>query len=347
MDLYRNARALLFAMDAERAHGLTIATLAALPAGRPAAHDPRLAVSVAGIDFPSPLGLAAGFDKDARACAWMLRMGFSFVEIGTVTPQPQPGNPRPRLFRLVEDEAIINRMGFNNKGLAVARAQLSRRAAQPGIVGANVGANKDSSDRLGDYVAGIRALGPLTRYVTLNISSPNTPGLRELQTGDHLRELVDRIAPAKAEIGVPIFLKVAPDLSPGEIMAVADVLKATSTIDALIVSNTTIGRPETLRSASRGEQGGLSGAPLKPLALDTLRAFRRALGAGVPLIGVGGIGSAQDAYDRIRAGASLVQLYTDFAYQGPALIREIHEGLIALLQRDGFASIAHAVGVDA
>jgi dihydroorotate dehydrogenase len=289
--------------------------------------------------FPNPVGLAAGFDKDAEAFGPMLSLGFGFVEVGTVTPRPQPGNPRPRLFRLEEDEAVINRMGFNNQGHAAALKRLQSRWGN-GIIGVNIGANKDSPDPIADYVAGVRTMAPVADYLTINISSPNTPGLRQLQDRGALDALLSAVRETGA--GKPLFLKVAPDLEPGDPDRIVRAATANG-IAALIVANTTISRPP-LKSRLAAEVGGLSGAPLKPLALDALRAFRSASGGEIPLVGVGGIASADDAWERIRAGASLVQLYTAMVYQGPGVVRRIVCGLEARLRREGFANIAEAVG---
>lgn len=339
--LYRMLRPAIFALDAERAHRLTIAGLKALPPGRPAREEPVLAADVAGLRFPNPIGLAAGFDKDAEVFAQMLGLGFGFVEVGTVTPRPQPGNPRPRLFRLAEDRAVINRMGFNNQGQERARARLARRRGD-GIVGANIGANKDSVDRIADYAAGIRTMAPAADYLSVNISSPNTPGLRALQDKGALDALLGAVMEARGDSAVPIFLKVAPDLDP---VAVDDVVRLAMAhrIGALIVANTTLSRPP-LRSRHGGEAGGLSGAPLKPLALDMLRAFRSASGGALPLIAAGGIESGADAFERIRAGASLIQLYSALVYQGPGLASRIAAELGALLRREGFSSLSQAIG---
>ncbi|MCE7795163.1 quinone-dependent dihydroorotate dehydrogenase [Sphingobium sufflavum] len=347
--IFRSIRPLLFRLDAESAHRLTIRLLRLLPASASAGCDPILRQSLFGLDFAGPVGLAPGFDKDAEVYDRMGRFGFAFSEVGTLTPRPQAGNPRPRLFRLVEDEAVINRMGFNNGGQADAYARLARRSgkAKAGdlVVGVNIGANKDSEDRIVDYVAGIAALGRHADYITVNISSPNTPGLRALQDRGALDSLLAAVMAARGESGPPVWLKVAPDLEPADVTDIAEVALA-HRIDALIVSNTTISRPATLRSPLAGETGGLSGAPLHDLALERLRDFRRATGGRLPLIGVGGIGNAEQAYARIRAGASLVQLYSALVYEGPMLARTINEGLVALLRRDGFASVADAVGVD-
>ncbi len=335
---------LLFRLDAERAHGLTIAALAAWgKAGAPAAPAlPSLPTTVAGVGFANPLGLAAGVDKDGRAIDGFFGLGFGSVEIGTLTPLPQPGNPKPRIFRLVEDRAIVNRLGFNNGGLDAALPR-AKAATRKGVLGINVGANKDATDRIADYVHGITHAAPLADYITINISSPNTPGLRDLQHGAALRDLLAACTAAKGS--TPIFLKVAPDLDP---TAIDDIARAAidARIDALIVSNTTISRP-SLRSSNATQTGGLSGAPLAPLARARLADFRTATGAAIPLVSVGGVGSGAEAYARIRAGANLVQLYSALVYEGPGLPARILRELAALLARDGFAGVADAVGVDA
>jgi len=339
--LFDLARPALFAIDPERAHRLTVRALAlAGRRGPPAAG--ALAIDVAGLGFPNPLGMAAGFDKDAEVPDQLLGLGFGFAEVGSITPRPQAGNPRPRLFRLVEDRAVINRMGFNNGGAEVARDRLVRRAGRPGIVGINVGANKDSEDRIADYVAMTRVMAPLAFYLAVNISSPNTPGLRALQDEGALTGLLDAVIEARGTAGPPVFLKVAPDLESADIDAIARIALDRK-LGALIVSNTTITRPALL-SANARETGGLSGAPLRDLAQQRLRDFRKATGGAIPLVGVGGIASAEDAWARIRAGASLVQLYSAMVYGGPGLPRRILRGLEALMRRDGFASIAEAVG---
>lgn len=331
-------RPLLFGLDPETAHGLTLSALAALPARAAAPADPVLATRIAGLELPTPIGLAAGFDKDARAWRQMLGMGFGFVEVGTLTPRPQAGNPKPRIFRLPEDRAVINRLGFNNGGLAAA---LPRLAAHPQL-GVNVGANKDSVDRIADYALAVGAVRDRAAWITLNISSPNTPGLRGLQ-GEALPELLAAAAEARGEGGPPLFLKVAPDLDSAQIDAIAEAALA-SRLAGLIVSNTTLARPETLRSRHRGEAGGLSGAPLMAPSTAVLAAFARRLEGRLPLIGAGGVASAEDAYAKIRAGASAVQLYTALVYEGPGLPARLATGLAALLKRDGFASVAAAVG---
>lgn len=342
--VYSLFRPALFLADAETAHGLSLAALRLLPS-RPAPVNPILMQQVAGLDFPNPVGLAPGYDKNAEVFQAAYGLGFGFVEVGSVTPKPQSGNPRPRVFRLVEDNAVINRMGFNNDGMEAVAARLQ---AQPsdrrfGPLGINVGANKDSDDRTADYVIATKRLADLADYVTVNISSPNTPGLRALQDKAALDDLLARVKDA-APTGKPVFLKVAPDLEPADIDDISASVIAHK-IDALIVSNTTITRP-ALRSCHAGETGGLSGAPLRDLAQQRLVDFRKATGGAIPLIGVGGIASAQDAYARIRAGASLVQLYSALVYEGPTLARRINDGLAALLTRDGFANVAQAVGAD-
>jgi dihydroorotate dehydrogenase len=344
VSLYDVLRPLIFKLDAETAHRATIAALG-LRTGTGFTPEPdwtpALETTVAGLRFPNPIGLAAGFDKDARVFGPMLNLGFGFVEVGTLTPRPQAGNPRPRLFRLEEDRAVINRMGFNNDGQAAALKRLARRYGN-GVVGVNIGANKDSADRIADYVAGVRAMSAVARYLTINISSPNTPGLRQLQDEGVLRALLSAVAEAREPNGPPVFLKVAPDLGLNE---PAQITRAALDhgVDAIIVANTTVSRP-ALRSKFAAEQGGLSGEPLKPLALKTLREFRSASSGAIPLIGVGGIANADDAWERIRAGASLVQLYSAMVYEGPGIARRIAEGLAHRLEHEGFASIAEAVG---
>jgi dihydroorotate dehydrogenase len=340
--LYSLLRPALFLADAESAHGLSLAALRLLPHRAPDA-QPLLQQQVAGLDFPNPVGLAPGYDKNAEVYRACYGLGFGFVEIGSVTPRPQSGNPRPRLFRLAEDRAVINRMGFNNDGMEAVAQRIAATAGQKrgGPLGINVGANKDSEDRIADYVPAIERLAPLADYVTANISSPNTPGLRALQDKAALDDLLARVK-AAMPAGKPVFLKVAPDLEPADIDDItASVID--HGIDALIVSNTTISRP-AMRSRFAGETGGLSGAPLRDLAQQRLADFRAATGGAVPLIGVGGIASGADAYARIRAGASLVQLYSALVYEGPMLARRINAELCALLARDGFSNVAEAVG---
>jgi dihydroorotate dehydrogenase len=342
--LYKACRPLLFRIPAEPAHRLTIAALRNLPRGPRAAPEPNLAQRVAGIVFPNPVGMAPGFDKNAEVPDAMLGNGFGFVEIGTVTPRPQEGNPKPRLFRLVEDRAVINRMGFNNEGADAVAERLRARQGQPGIVGVNIGANKDSADRIADYATMTRIMAPLATYLTVNISSPNTPGLRALQDEGALKELLDAVMEARATSTTPVFLKLAPDLATADVDAISRIA-LDKRLDALIVSNTTITRPG-LQSRHAAETGGLSGEPLRALALERLRDFRKATGGAIPLIGVGGIASAEDAWVRIKAGANLVQLYSALVYEGPALARRIVTGLARKVREEGFSSIAEAVGTE-
>ncbi|MBI3675104.1 MAG: quinone-dependent dihydroorotate dehydrogenase [Proteobacteria bacterium] len=333
-------------LPAETAHRATVRLLRTVSPLIPRAStdDPRLAIHLWGKRFANPIGLAAGFDKDAEVPDAMLKLGLGFVECGTVTPRPQSGNPRPRLFRLVEDRAVINRMGFNNQGMARAVQRLGARKRR-GIVGINIGANKNSQDRIADYVMAFEILAPLADYVTLNISSPNTPGLRGLQNRDELQRLLDAVIGERARIraGVPILVKLAPDLDEAAMDDIAQAVRA-SQIDGLILTNTTVVRPITLRSAYKGESGGLSGKPLFTRSTDVLAAMYRRLDGALPIIGAGGISSGTDAYAKIRKGASLVQLYSALAFEGPGLIGRIKTELSALLVRDGFASVAEAVG---
>ena len=343
------ATTLLKRLPAEPAHRATIALLkrggALLLAAPP--DDPKLAISLFGRLFPNPLGLAAGFDKNAEVPNAMLKLGFGFVECGTVTPRPQPGNPRPRMFRLAEDRAVINRLGFNNEGMESAARRLGTRK-RVGIAGINIGANKDSIDRIADYRQTFARLSPLADYVTVNISSPNTPGLRGLQNRDELEKLLAVVTEERSRAGstIPLLLKIAPDLDEHALDDIAATVLA-SGIEGVIVSNTTLARPATLKSRNAKESGGLSGAPLFVPSTAILKAMRQRVGNQIVLIGVGGISSGADAYAKIRAGASLVQLYTAMAYEGPNLITRIKRELSALLARDGFTRIGDAVGVDA
>ena len=343
--VYSIIRPAIFMADAEAAHGLSLAALKMLPLAAATKPDVRLQQKVVELDFPNPVGLAPGYDKNAEVASAILRMGFGFTEVGTLTPRPQSGNPRPRLFRLVEDKAVINRMGFNNDGQAAAVERLSRfkRDRYAGPLGINIGANKDSDDRIADYVAGVKSMTAFADYLTVNISSPNTPGLRALQDKAALDDLLAAVMAARTG-AMPIFLKVAPDLEPADIDDIVEV-SLKHGIAALIVSNTTISRPP-LNSRHANESGGLSGAPLRDLAQQRLRDFRKSSGGAIALIGVGGISSAEDAYARIRAGAYLVQVYSALVYEGPGLAKAINRGLILLLKRDGFANIAEAVGID-
>ena len=349
------AAAALRRLPPEMAHELTLRALELGLGPRAGEDDPALATEAAGLRLPNPLGLAAGFDKDARVSAPLLRAGFGWVEAGTVTPHPQAGNPRPRLFRLPEDRAVINRMGFNNGGLDAYAARLARRDRRAGVVVANIGANKDSADRIGDYVLGLESLWGLADGFTVNVSSPNTPGLRALQSAEALDELGGRLAEARARLGgggrgAPLFLKVAPDLDEAEVEAVAD-RAAAHGFDGLVVSNTTVARPDDLRGAARGEAGGLSGAPLFARSTAVLRLFAEALaerrtstGARLVLVAAGGVASGADALAKLRAGACAVQLYTALVYGGPALAATIKADLLARLRAEGFRSVAEAVG---
>jgi dihydroorotate dehydrogenase len=337
-------------LDPEDAHHLTIAALAwgLGPVDRSDA-DPVLRTSLAGLSLPNPIGLAAGFDKDARAPGPLLAAGFGFVECGTTTPRAQAGNPRPRLFRLVQDRAVINRMGFNNRGHAAFAAGLARAGSgRPGVIGANVGANKDSTDRTDDYVQGLRCLWPLADYFTLNVSSPNTPGLRDLQGKAALEDLLSAVTVARQDLQgqygfKPILLKIAPDLSELQTRDIVEVALAAG-IEGLIVSNTTVARPHELRGEARQEAGGLSGAPLFQASTDLLARVRAMSAGRLALVGVGGISSGADAYAKIRAGANALQLYTALAYEGPGLVTRLKADLATRLRADGFANVAEAVG---
>lgn len=311
----------------------------------------RLKTRLAGLDLPNPIGLAAGFDKNCEAPDAMLAAGFGFVECGTVTPRAQEGNPRPRIFRLEQDRAVINRLGFNNEGLDAFVDRLDGRAHRPGIVGVNVGANKDSADRIGDYVLCMGRVWRHASYVTANISSPNTPGLRGLQERDALEELLGRLSEARSPLeaahgGRPLFLKVAPDLDESAVADIAE-LVVRHRIDALIVSNTTIERPEHLTADDREETGGLSGQPLFQISTRALRLFAQALDGRIPLIGVGGVDSGVTALAKIKAGATAVQLYSALVYEGPGLVARIASELDALLAIEGFNGVGDAVGAEA
>jgi len=364
-DLYSVLRPLVFTLPAETAHGLTIQALKmGLWPGTARTAYPGLGIDLWGLHFPNPVGLAAGFDKNGEVPDRMLKLGFGFAEVGTVTPRPQPGNARPRLFRLVEDRAVINRFGFNNEGLEAMAARLEARRSRldtAGIVGGNVGANKDSADPVADYVAGIRRLYGLADYFTVNVSSPNTPGLRNLQHKAALDRLLAAVLEARAEahasLGAsqnasqnagarpaPLLLKIAPDLSEAEQADIAETALARG-VDGMIVSNTTVARPDDLQSRHKGETGGLSGAPLFDPSTRVLANIYRLTEGKLPLVGVGGISNARQAYAKIRAGASLVQIYSAMVYEGPGLAARICEGLAELLAKDGFDSVSDAVGV--
>jgi dihydroorotate dehydrogenase len=334
---------LLRQLPAETAHTATLTLAGALTPLLPmtAADDARLGVRAFGLDFPNPVGLAAGFDKNAQVPDAMARFGFGFVECGTVTPRPQVGNPQPRLFRLTEDQAVINRMGFNNGGMVAAARNLKARKGA-GLVGINIGANKDSVDRVLDYENAFSLLASLADYVTVNVSSPNTPGLRGLQNRDELARLLDRLLGARSGRKKPILLKIAPDLDEHALDDIADVVRLTA-IEGLIVSNTTIARP-SLKSAHANETGGLSGKPLLAPSTAILAQMHQRLGSAVTLVGVGGIASGEDAYAKIRAGATLVQLYSALVFQGPSLVARIKRELLACLARDGLANMTEAIG---
>ena len=348
-DFYRLVRPLLRALPPETAHRVTVAALAAGVGGRAHEPDPEsLRQQLWGLDFPNPIGIAAGFDKDARAPAALLRLGFGFVETGTVTPRPQPGNPKPRVFRLDQDQAVINRMGFNSGGLDALVSRLTGRNRGDGIVGVNIGRNRDSPDAASDYIEGVGRAAPVADYLVVNVSSPNTPGLRDLQARAVLESLLRQLLEARAAGGVnlPLLLKIAPDLTPEERADIAAVALATGT-DGVVVANTTVARPPDLRSPQAKEAGGLSGRPLFASSTALLAEIYRLTQGRIPLVGVGGVASAADAYAKIRAGASLVQLYTALIFAGPALIGDIKHSLAELLRRDGFGSVGEAVGVDA
>jgi dihydroorotate dehydrogenase len=345
--LYRLARPLLAALDAETAHRLTIKALQWGLVRAREEPDSRLATRLFGLDFAHPIGIAAGADKNAESPDGALALGLGFVEIGTVTPRPQAGNPRPRLFRLTEDRALINRMGFNNDGFEAVLARLSSRSGRGGIVGVNIGANRDSADRTADYVEGLSAFHSLASYIAVNVSSPNTPGLRGLQARDELESLVARLNETRNRLPrfVPILIKIAPDLTRDELAGIAEVCLA-GRIDGIIVSNTTVSRPP-LASRHACESGGLSGRPLFALSTRRLAEMYLLVGDRIPLIGVGGVDSAESAWAKIRAGASLVQLYTALTFQGPELVIEILHGLSRRLDEQNLATIAEAVGVGA
>jgi dihydroorotate dehydrogenase len=339
-------------IDPETAHRAAISGLK-LGLGPRARADrwTRLKMKVAGLDLPNPIGLAAGFDKNCEAPDAMLAAGFGFVECGTVTPRPQAGNPRPRVFRLSSDRAVINRLGFNNDGLDAFVDRLDGRSHRPGVVGVNVGANKDSADRIGDYVLCMGRVWRHASYVTANISSPNTPGLRGLQERGALEELLGRLGEARASLQAahgarPLFLKVAPDLDERAIEDIS-ALAIAHGLDALIVSNTTLDRPRHLTADDREEAGGLSGQPLFQISTRILRQFSQALGAKLPLIGVGGVDSGATALAKIKAGASAVQLYSALVYEGPGLAARIARELDALLAAEGFSGVGEAVGAEA
>lgn len=343
----RLALRLLHRLEPERAHGLSLRALqlGLVPLPAPVVSH-RLATRLAGLDLPNPLGLAAGYDKSACAVAPLLCAGFGFVEVGAATPLPQRGNPAPRLFRLPQDRAVINRMGFNNDGAEVIAARLAARQ-DTGVVGLNLGAGRASADPAGDFARVLAVCGPHVDFATVNVSSPNTAGLRDLQAGPALAAVLARVMAARDALArrIPLFVKISPDLNAADLARIAEVAEAAG-VDAIVATNTTTAR-EGLTEPARGEPGGLSGRPLRGRALAILARLHRLTGGRVPLVGVGGIGSAEDAYARIRAGATAVQLYTALVYEGLSLVPRILTGLDALLARDGFARVADAVGADA
>ena len=339
-------RHLLFLLQPETAHGLAIRALdAGLVHAGHRLRDKRLETRIAGLLLPSPIGMAAGFDKNAEVPNALLKLGFGFVEIGTVTPLPQAGNPLPRIFRLPRDEAVINRLGFNNQGHEAVLARLKKRSRRAGVVGVNIGANKDSADRIADYAAGIKTFASVADYFTVNISSPNTPGLRDLQARESLIELLKTVTAAREASAnitgkrIPLFLKIAPDLDEEGLEDVAETAMQHA-LDGLIISNTTLSRTGLLDSDQARETGGLSGRPLFERSTTVLARMRRLVGTEMALIGVGGVDSAEAALTKIRAGADLVQLYTGFIFRGPTLARDIAKGLIEKMDADGVAVIA-------
>ncbi len=344
MTIYKKIRSTLFRIEPEKAHDLTLKGLrlgaGILPNPRP--DDYLLASNVLGIQFSNPFGLAAGFDKNAEVTAAMYKLGFGFSEVGTLTPEPQLGNPTPRIFRLPEHEAVINRLGFNNRGQRAAYERLLERRGK-GIIGVNIGANKTATDRMADYVTGVARFKLLADYLTINISSPNTPGLRDLQAADALDELIGRVAEQKAP--VPILLKIAPDLTDEEISDIVRIARHHK-IQGLIISNTTLDRSAVSEHPSADEAGGLSGRPLMDASTKLLSDIYKLAGDELVLVGVGGVSSGADAYAKIRAGASLVQLYTALVFQGPFAVRQMKRDLVDLLRRDGFNSLQSAVGAD-
>jgi dihydroorotate dehydrogenase len=351
MNLFAVARPFMYQLSPECAHNLSLTALRwGFGPKFPATDDAALKITVWGQEFPNPLGLAAGYDKNAGVIGPMLDMGFGFVEVGTITPKPQPGNPKPRLFRLDEDHGVINRLGFNSQGAEVAARNLAawRTGGRPGIVGVNIGKNKESADAGADYAAAAGRLAGYGDYLVMNISSPNTPGLRDLQAVAELETLIDAVGAAlEGQEGPrpPVLVKIAPDLS-DETLADVAALALAGRMDGLIIANTTIERPDSLRSRDKNEAGGLSGRPLYALSTRVLGECWRATSGKVPLIGVGGIGSAQEAYGKIRAGASLVGLYSCLVFEGPALVPRILSGLGPLLRADGFTTVSEAVGAD-
>ncbi len=352
--LYSLFRPLLFTFDAEKAHRMTLKALQSgmLPSCPPF-HDRMLEVDLWGLKFPNPVGLAAGFDKNAEVIGPMLGLGFGFSEVGTVTPEPQEGNPTPRVFRDPGTESLINAMGFPNVGMGAFRHNLEKflekKPRPPGIVGVNIGKNKDQSEPAKDYTLLIRNLAPLADYITINISSPNTPGLRDLQKREPLLELINAVQDERTrtcgKLPPPILVKLAPDLDEAQREELAQTVMDGG-VDGLVLTNTTLDRPDYLPRTYRGQKGGLSGKPLRDKSTESIRHFYRLTGGKLPIIGSGGIASARDAYEKIRAGASLVQLYTGLVFEGPAVALSINKGLLELLEADGLEHISQAVGAD-
>jgi dihydroorotate dehydrogenase len=350
--LYPLLRPFLFALDAETAHRLTINMLKTIPARPAPAENPALRVTLWDRHFPNPIGLAAGFDKNAQVIAPMMGFGFGFVEVGTVTPRPQEGNPRPRIFRDAAHQAVINRMGFPNEGMNAFKANLEKfletRPRPNGLVGINIGMNKSQVDPAKDYCLLVRTLGPFADYLTVNISSPNTPGLRNLQEPEVFRDLMalvleERNRACGKHMPPPLLVKLAPDLDEAQQEALAEAVLQ-SGVDGLILTNTTLDRPDHLPESFGLERGGLSGRPLTEKSIAVIRNFARLTGGRLPIIGVGGVSSARDAYDKILAGASLVQLYSALVFQGPGMVKRITSELAELLKADGFSNIGEAVG---
>lgn len=353
--LYNLAKPFIFKLDPERAHNITLRTMkAGLVPSVKAVEDPALKIDAWGLTFNNPIGLSAGFDKNAEVIAPILDLGFGFTEVGTVTIKPQDGNPKPRVFRDPETESIINRLGFPNCGLNVFKANLERflkkRHHYNGVVGINIGMNKGQTDPASDYIGLIRILGPLADYLTVNISSPNTPGLRDLQKPEFLRVLIADLKAARAEICSPdslppILIKFAPDLDDTQQEELAHAV-VEAKIDGLILTNTTLDRPDTLPESFRAEKGGLSGTPVKEKSTQTIKNFYHLTKGQIPIIGVGGVSTGQDAYDKIKAGATLIQLYTGLVFQGPSVAQSINTELLSLLRTDGYTHISEAIGTD-
>lgn len=348
---YKYIKPLLFLLDPEFAHNLAIFRLKYLPLFAPiSVQSPMLTQNLWGMNFNNPIGMAAGFDKNAEVIYPLLKQGFGFVEAGTVTPKPQPGNKKPRLFRLKEDKAVINRLGFNNKGVSEFESHI-RKFPELGIIGANIGKNKNQEDAVADYILLLKRLYGKSDYITVNISSPNTPGLRDLQEKEALSYLLSEIMDTRnklaeqRKVSVPIMLKMAPDVTQDQEDDIAEAVIKYK-VDGLIVSNTTIGNKDSLESKYRDQQGGLSGAPLFYNSTKVLRSMYNKTGKNIPIIGVGGISSAEDAYNKIKSGASLVQIYSAFVYQGFSLVNDIVNKMPKLLEKDGFTNISQAIGVD-